>query len=383
MAFTKLRSYSISIAFLAIIAFPLINRKGTLLKDIANTENRQLASKPVFDINHLDAYPTAYEKYYNDHFTARSRLVKDFNRLNVIAFKKSPFPDKFIIGNDGWLFNAGNDMDAYTGKHKFDPSELAAIKNELEYRKKYLNDRGCKFYFLVVPVKTNIYSDEMPGNKLRINKQSHGVQLIDYLNNTSQVKPINIFNTLKANKDHEILFYKLDTHWNLFGAFIASNEVLSQIHLDFPGVVAPSPDEYVLTKKEIYRGNLAEMLADTSLYIDFDMNLSPKKGFKAESVASAGYPCIEGFPYCSSYEQDKQIPDSKAPKILIISDSFGENIYPFLAEHFSRSVKIFDAWQYKLNEDIVNKEKPDIVLLITVESNVRNMLKHQSRLGEK
>jgi hypothetical protein len=108
--------------------------------------------------------------------------------------------------------------------------------------------------------------------------------------------------------------------------------------------------------------------------------LVPKKGFVSSEVPKTGYPIIPGFPYPYAYEADREIPGSKQPRILIISDSFGEAIFPFISERFSRSVKIFDAWQFKLNEDIVANEKPDVVLVVVLESNLRNMLKHQSRL---
>ena len=54
-------------------------------------------------------------------------------------------------------------------------------------------------------------------------------------------------------------------------------------------------------------------------------------------------------------------------------------LYPLLSEEFSRTVRIFDAWQYKLNEDIIEKEKPDIVILLALEANLRNLLSSASR----
>jgi hypothetical protein len=57
-------------------------------------------------------------------------------------------------------------------------------------------------------------------------------------------------------------------------------------------------------------------------------------------------------------------------------------IFPYLSEKFSTTELIFDGWQYKLNEDIVNHEKPDVMLLFMLESNLRNFLHHQSRLNK-
>ena len=91
-----------------------------------------------------------------------------------------------------------------------------------------------------------------------------------------------------------------------------------------------------------------------------------------------GYPVVKGFPYPWEFEMVRERKDTTMPKLLLISDSFAGNLFPYISEPFSRSVKIFDSWQYKLNEEIVIAEKPDVVVLIVQESNIRNMLKYLS-----
>lgn len=361
----------------------MINNKIKWVKDIASFENRQMAAEPIFNIALLDPYPLKYEKYYNDHFPLRSILVKYFNLLNIKLFKKSPIPDQAIIGNDGWLFLSGNELDSYKGLHRFEPQELLAFKKELEYRKKYLNALGCKFYFLIAPVKANIYSDKIPFNSLRLKTPSWGEQLTDYLNKNSEIKPINIYDIFRKNKDHELLYYKLDNHWTHLGALYAANEILKNIHKDFPNVSPLSISGFNITKTETHGGNIASMFGDTSLFTGDVIHLEPKSGFLGQDVPNVGYPVTEGFVYPSEFEMCKEIKGSDKPRILIISDSFGGNLFLFLSEQFSRSVKIFDSWEYKLNKSIVKNEKPDIVLLVILESNLRNVLKYQSRFHNK
>jgi hypothetical protein len=47
---------------------------------------------------------------------------------------------------------------------------------------------------------------------------------------------------------------------------------------------------------------------------------------------------------------------------------------PFVREFFEESVFIFDAWQYKLNEAIIDKVNPDIVVFLTLDSNLEAVL---------
>jgi hypothetical protein len=383
MTHQTFRIYFLVIIFLLLISFPIVNSKLNLVKDIASSENRKMASEPVMKFSYLDPYPRQYEKYYNDNFTIRFAMVKYFNLLNIDIFKKSPIPDQVVIGKDNWLFMAGKELESYKGLNRFDQSELDAFKQELEYRKKYLNDRGCKFYLLIAPDKASIYPEYMPNTIFQLNKQSWGEQLIEYLDNYCEVKPVNVYDVLRANKDKGLLYFKLDNHWNHLGAFYCANEFFKDIHSDFPGISVPSPGDYNISKTEINTGNILSMLSNIGNYTDYSYQVEPKSGFQAKDVKSAGYPVVQGFPYPWEYELDKEIQGSSKPKILVICDSFGGNIFPFIAEDFSRSVKIFDSWQFKLNEDIVNSEKPDIVLVIALESNIRGMLKFQSRLNPK
>lgn len=376
----KLRTYLIVLSFILLISFPIMNSHLQLVKDIAETENRKMAEKPVMVYTHLDAFPKQYEKYYNDNFTIRSIMVKYYNLINLEFFKKSPVPDQVVIGKDKWLFMAGKDLDCYAGLHRFDQSELEAIKEELEYRKKYLEKRGCKFYFVIAPSKASIYPEKMPDGIFRFSKQSWGEQLIEYLQANCDVKPIDLFNVLRAQKDNELNYFKLDNHWTQLGAFYAGNEILKRFREEFPGIALTTLEDYNIERTEIKTGNILAMISNIGNFSDYSYRLTPKSGFLAQNVKPVGYPVIKGFPYPWEYESDKEIKGSEKPKILIISDSFGSYLFPFLAEDFRRSVKIFDSWQFKLNEDIVQSEKPDIFLLVVSESIIRSMLNFQSRL---
>jgi hypothetical protein len=100
----------------------------------------------------------------------------------------------------------------------------------------------------------------------------------------------------------------------------------------------------------------------------------PYNGFKAIDLPKKGYPVIVDFPYKNEYELQKGIPHSSLPKLLIFSDSFSKYMFPFIAERFSKTTKIFDCWLYHRNESIIENEKPDIVILIMWEPSLRHLL---------
>jgi len=299
--------------------------------------------------------------------------------FNLKHFAKHPSP----IGNDGWLFFVGEEHDSYLGKRPLTSKELDDFKKELEYRKKYLEQRNCEFYLVVAPIKANIYPEKVPHHEYRSLKASWGEQLIQYLSENSDVKTINLYDLLRKKKSTRPLYYKLDNHWNQLGAFYAGNEILNQIHSDLPAIKSNLIEDFNIRQKDTCSGNLVEMISYIWDAKECFYEIKPKTGFEAKYVDTEGYPIVKGFPYPGEYEIDKEIKGSHQPKLLVVSDSFGASLFPFLAEQFSRSVKIFDNWEYKLNEEIVEAENPDVVILLCLESGIRGMLKHLSYKTQK
>jgi alginate O-acetyltransferase complex protein AlgJ len=54
-----------------------------------------------------------------------------------------------------------------------------------------------------------------------------------------------------------------------------------------------------------------------------------------------------------------EIADPSLPRALIFRDSFGSRLVPYLSEHFSRAVYL---WQNDFDADAVMKEHPDVVI---------------------
>ncbi len=362
--------------FLITISFPLINNSFKLIKDIASTENKGAISRPEFKIEKLDPFPAQYEKYYDNHFSLRNKMIQIFNFIHINFLKQSPNEEQVIVGKNNWLFLGGNEMDSYTGKNAMTDSEIESFKKELEYRADYLKQRNCIFYFLVVPIKATIYSEYLPATTFKVTDITNGQKLLNYLNKNSKLNTINLYDCLYKNKSKSI-YYQLDNHWNELGAFIGANEVLKQLKKDFKEIDTNDIDNYDKRDSLVKTGNLYVMLSKVGNFNDTYVHLAPKNGFMAKDTNNGGYKCPEGFPYPWEFEAVKVNPFKKK-KIFIVSDSFGKVMFPYVAEHFRKSVKVFDNWEYKINENIVEKEKPDVMLLMILESNLQGLLKHQS-----
>ena len=55
-----------------------------------------------------------------------------------------------------------------------------------------------------------------------------------------------------------------------------------------------------------------------------------------------------------------EVADATLPSAVMFRDSFTSRMMPFLSEHFSRSVYM---WQNDFDRELVSQEKPDVVIL--------------------
>ncbi len=344
MAQANFRSWLIVISFLGILALPLSNSIFGFLPDFQSSENRQLAPRPSLKLSLLDPFPRQFSTYYEDHFPFRFRLVNLYTRIHLDLLQESPIPDKAMIGLDGWYFLAGKEMQSYLGSNNPTALELDSIRLELEYRRDYLKQFGSEFYIAIVPAKNNVYVDKMPFWAKRSSQGGWGEQINHDLQVHSSVKVVDLYAPFQTLRDQYLLYYKLDHHWSPVGAFWASKIALQQMQLEMPQIELPALEDYAITPQVKHDGSITGMFGVEGNYTDTDFVLLPPGGFHAQSGVPVGYPPVYGFPYTDEFERVLNRPDTTLPRLLMITDSYGFHMFPFMAESFGHTTNIFDSW---------------------------------------
>jgi len=361
------------IIFLTLIILPVLQDTTqifTLQK--LEGENRSIAKMPTVNLNQLDVFPAQFTSFYNDNFPFRAFFFKFDYR---ILFKKSPV-QQVIIGKNKWLFSGTKEAKLYQGETLFSEEDVTLIVNNLERRMKKYGELGIEFYFVIAPTTFEIYPEHLPSYFLRANETLTD-KVCKQLQNTD-IKFVYLKEELINNKTEGQLYCKLDNHWNELGSYFACKAILELIKEDFPEIPLYASTDFEWLPEYKKTGNLVNMLNDNFKAI-FDEEVSFQVKLKDScrswyEVAKAGYPCIEGFPYPWIYEVTGETHDNELPNILIIRDSYFSFVIPFIYNSFSRSVSIFDSWNYKENMDIVLQEKPKIVLLVIYEPHIINLL---------
>lgn len=320
------------------------------------TENRILKQEPNLSINNIMNYPKDYEDYYNDNLAYKNSLVRLNSIIKYEVFNVSPA--KYVIkGNDGWLFyNSKYKSDAdtlgdYQHTNRYNENELANIKNMMVDKEKFLKEKGIKMYVLIPPNKSQVYSEFMPSKYKRLEGSSKIEELIDYLRTNTDIPIIDPKQKLMDYKSKYQLYYKLDTHWNSLGAYIGYTELMKSMDKDFK---YKDLNELEIVANPIQTGDLANMINLSGRVNDIQYTIP---NFKNEITTTlVGQNETKEFRYTSTNLNGK--------KLLCFRDSFSTSLIPYISKEFQESVYL---WGVPYSKDIIEKEKPDVVVFESVE----------------
>jgi alginate O-acetyltransferase complex protein AlgJ len=364
------------ILFIIIILAPAVDVIFKISPSGNINENRIKASMPNFLNTGTEKFPMAFENYFSDNFNLRSDLLilNSYLKFNILHI--SPFVNTVLIGRDGWLFRKDY-LPIYQAKEYFDVEELQHFKRLFDLREEWLSKKGIKMYFAVVPVSTSIYPEFLPNNMVSYNKLNKTDSLLNYLQNNTKLKIIDLRKALlweKKKNSSFRMFYKTDQHWNEYGAFLGAKAIIDTLRIDFKNIPEFNVNGYKIDSFETNGHGLAATILKEKELKEINYIANSINGYKAEAVAGNNYPIPATFPYKNKYENHYQVKGSKAPKILIIRDSFAGYMKNYIDDYFKHTFYLWDDWAYRLNEDIIEAEKPDIVLFEVIEADLYNVL---------
>jgi hypothetical protein len=100
--------------------------------------------------------------------------------------------------------------------------------------------------------------------------------------------------------------------------------------------------------------DLAGMMGLTRVLTETDLTLVPRHPRRARVVEPAG-----SAPTAEEGRLVTEVDDPSLPRAVIFRDSFVSRLVPFLSEHFSRAVYL---WQNDFDAAAVEREHPDVVI---------------------
>jgi hypothetical protein len=337
--------------FMSIIWLPTLDTFFHLDHASEFGEKRQMARFPQLKpgLAGLKEYIVELETYFNDHFGYRKRLIHWHNNWKYLLFRDKIGTD-VMIGRDDWLFYTDAEMvDHYRGVRQFTTQDLLDWQTLLERRRDWLAQRGIKYLFVVAPDKQSIYSEQLPAWLTKVRPDTKLDQFLVWMHAHSTVDVLDLRPALRDARRIAPTYYKTDTHWNLFGGFVACQEIIKSLSKQLPGLESLSLDSFEQANKMTRGGDLANLLGlDVSeITEDNSIFLTPKTNLP---------------PLQMSATRTKN--PNASESVIVFHDSFGAAMEPFLGYSFG---EVIYSGQHELDAASIEKEKPTVVISEIVE----------------
>lgn len=305
--------------------------------------NERLAAKP--SLTERDgSLNTEFLSDLSDYFAGRFFLRQEMITANngVTALLASSAEEDVILGKNGWLYYADT-LGDYTGTEYLSGHDGFAAYKNLSLMQQHCEAAGVDFLFTLAPNKNSLYYENMPdyggreywrqAQRLYAGCEVYGVNYLD------------LFKVFE-NED-EVLYFAHDSHWNSKGAALAADAILAAFGKEsnyFGGD---------FSKETAHAGDLFEMLYPAGTDKETDPVYLPAveleyegSGVRPDSINIVAHGSGEGG-------------------LLAYRDSFGNNLYPYLADSFE-TARFSRATTY----DLTDLEGVDCVLIELVERNI-------------
>ena len=344
------------LAFIVVITLPAAaNLAGHDGAD-PHAENRELALFPRFrgaTPASLRAYSDEFSAWFEDHFGFRSMLVRWSGAIRLFVLGVSP-SRSVAKGGDGWFFYADDDaIEDYANVAPLAPDAIANWRTAVLRAHRWLQARHVAYVFTIAPDKHVLYPEEMPSSVRRVNDLSRTDQVLTALQDAGVA--LDVRPALEQAKGVERIYQRTDTHWNDRGAFAAYQQIIRAVRASVPSVPHEwRRDDFEPVAREIEGGDLAGMMGLKRVLHEQDLPLIPRRPRRAVVVEPAGAALTAEEGYLVT-----EVKGSTLPRAVVFRDSFVSQLVPFLSEHFSRVVYM---WQNDFDASLVQHEKPDVVI---------------------
>lgn len=252
--------------------------------------------------------------YIEDHFALRQRLITANAALEGFIFRTSA-QDSVLMGKDGWLFYRETVDDCLRTEPMTDRALYGAARS-LALMKEYAGARGARLAFTVAPNKASLYPQYLPYLGTPLDGQDGIDRLVPWLEREG-VAYIDLFAPFRA--EEQVLYHATDSHWTLRGAALAHDTLAEALGLEGHTEWFVQPGQETGT----HQGDLYEMLYPTGGRTEPETEFDKPFGFDAVRPIRS--------------PEDMRIQTEspgKTGSLLMFRDSFGNTLYPFLADSF-------------------------------------------------
>ncbi len=342
-------------AFLGVLSVPpALSLAGVEGAD-AVAENRTLAPWPEWGHTWTEvaSVGTRFSEWFEDHYGLRAGLIEWYGITRYFWLRVSPSP-AVILGTDGWLFyKEDGGLDDFVNNAPLTEDEVQNWRTTIERARAWCRERGIAYVFTILPDKHVLYPEHVNAAVHPVGAMSRADQVMGAALDTGVV--VDVRPALETAKASGRLYHVTDTHWNQRGSFVAYQQIIKAVRAQVPGVLAARTlSDFNAVTRNVDAMDLAGMIGLKRVLREEDLTLVPNRPPAFTVIEPAG-----GWATGGDGRIVTEIPGSTLPRAVMFRDSYTSWLAPFLSEHFSRIVYL---WQNDFDAQAVIEEHPDVVI---------------------
>lgn len=346
----------------AVIAACLIPSAGMLIfGESQAAANEILAQRPALTDGNGKLNKNITEDitdYIADRSAFRQQFITAYARLQARVFGESA-SDKVLLGkSDGterWLYYSKTEDD-WLHRGVMSDMQVNNAAHTLALMQEYAESQGTKLVFTVAPNKNSVYPQYMPYTGKRSGDVKNLDKLVPALENAgvNYADLVSALNEISDVGRGQPLYHRLDSHWTALGAAAGYETVADALGINYHDWLNEKYDY-----EKVHKGDLYEMLYPAGKELDIDAVFDKKFdfGYLQESVNDAGESVyepsgavygdadappydsirIDTFKYADDMANGTGNKSDERHSLLMFRDSFGNALYPFMADTFERA----------------------------------------------
>lgn len=352
-----------NIIFIILLLIPLFffNWKKDYISEI---DNRKLSEFPSLAQINSDTFKNI-SNFFKDRLGFREDMITLYTNVHKNLLNTLVHPS-YIYGKDNYVF-----FDLYQKSFTDHTEHFVQSLNEVA---KYIESRGAKFYVVLNPEKTSVYTEKLPEG---VHYNRLWLDTLEEKLTESNINWIDNVDVLKEKSKSEMVYNKqYDAgHWNDTGAFYGTNNILEFISKDFPNVHPHSKDDFTITEENrqylptskievnelvpvysLKETNVEDLTGKYDLFINRDSQQNHFSYFKNNTEAANDLPKALVFQGSYLNGREKYLEDRFKEYIAIHNY---QNIFDidYYMNLFQPDIVIFEVAEYTIHDQYFSYEK--------------------------
>ena len=271
-----------------------------------------------------------------------------------------------IIGKQGWMDYLGdNNLNDYQNVKPISLEQLQILQQKIQKLYEILHKKNITLLIFIAPNKATIYPDKLPDEIQKLNQESNLDRFTAYMKQHGPPVLVDVRPALLNGRKKQEIYFRTDTHWNIYGAFIAYTEIMKALSKDYPQLTAKSTDDFNIKSSRPQLLGITKLIGATNIFEPNIVNFIPKEN---------DVQWITLNDETKSPLQVATTPQENLPILLMYMDSFGIGMKNLMSYSFYKSTFIQNDSKYRdlVSQKTINLVNPNIVILEFVERNISN-----------